>query len=265
MANHPNGLLAGKTGLVLNVTNKNSIGWAIADLAAQEGARVGLGAQNERLLEGAKKLVEGREGGKAGGFDLLTVDFADEAEYGKLRSEVQRLYGKIDFLVHSVGYAPKTALEGRFIETTLEDFNIAMNASAYSLIRVCQELEPLFNEDASVVTLSYIGSTRAMRGYNVMGVCKAALESAVRYLALDLGEKGIRVNTVSPGPVNTISGRGVKGLSGMIQHVQESAPLRRPYAQPEAAGAAMYFLSDLSKGVTGQIVFVDSGYNVSAM
>ena len=140
-----------------------------------------------------------------------------------------------------------------------------MNASAYSLIRLCKEMEPLLNDDASVVTLSYIGSTRAVPGYNVMGLCKAALESAVRYLALDLGPRGIRINTVSPGPVNTISGRGVKGLSGMIQHIHETSPLRRPYAQPEAASTALYYLSDLSRGVTGQIAFVDSGFSIQGM
>ena len=252
-------LLQGKTGLVLNVTNKNSIGWAIADRANAEGATVGLGAQNERLAEGAKKLVEGRER-----FDLFTADFSEEAQYTALREAVEARYGRLDFLVHSVGFAPKTALEGRFIDTTREDFEVAMNASAYSFVRLCREMEPLLNDDASVVTLSYLGSTRAMPNYNVMGMCKAALESAVRYLALDLGTRGIRVNTVSPGPVNTISGRGVKGLSGMISQVQEAAPLKRPYAQQEAAGAALYFLSDLSQGVTGQIVFVDSGYNVAA-
>lgn len=259
-ANTEGNLLAGKKGLVIGVTNKNSIGWAIADLAQRNGAEVAIGAQNERLLEGAKKLIAGREG-----FSTVTVDFSFEEQYAALREQVENGIGKLDFLVHSVGFAPKTALEGKLIETTLEDFNIAMNASAYSLVRLCKEMEPLLNDDASVVTLSYIGSTRAMPGYNLMGLCKAALESAVRYLAYDLGERGIRINTVSPGPVNTISGRGVKGLSDMISHVQETAPLRRPYAQPEAAGAALYFLSDLSRGVTGQIQFVDSGYSIAAI
>jgi enoyl-[acyl-carrier protein] reductase I len=125
-------------------------------------------------------------------------------------------------------------------------------------------MEPLINDDGAVITLSYLGSTRIAGNYKVMGMCKAALEAAIRYLALELGERGIRVNTVSPGPVNTISGRGVKGLSTMIDHVQSTSPLRRPYGQQEAAGAALYLISDLSKGVTGQIVFVDSGYNVMA-
>lgn len=253
-------LLAGKKGLVLNVTNKNSIGWAIADRANQEGATVGVGAQNERLLEGVQKLLVDRDR-----FDTFTIDFSFEEQFAQLSQQVSAKYGKLDFLVHSVGYAPKEALQGRFIDTTLEQFQIAMNASAYSMVRLCQELEPLLKDDATVITLTYLGSTRAMRSYNVMGLCKAALESAVRYLAIDLGERGIRVNAVSPGPVNTISGRGVKGLMGMIDHVHEVAPLRRPYGQEEAAGAAMYLLSDLSKGVTGQIVFVDSGYSIVAM
>lgn len=253
-------LLEGKKGVVLNVTNKNSIGWAIADLANKEGATIGLGAQNERMLEGVNKLTEGRER-----FDPLIIDFAEEDQYAKLREDVERLYGKIDFLVHSAAYAPRAAMENRFLETTKEDFHIAMTASAYSFIRTCRELEPLLNDDASVITLSYLGSTRAMQSYNVMGVCKAALESAVRYLALDLGPRGIRVNTLSPGPVRTVASAGIPGVKGMIGHVGEVAPLKRPYDQPQIAKNAVYLLSDLSQGVSGQILFVDSGYSVVAM
>jgi enoyl-[acyl-carrier protein] reductase I len=253
-------LLEGKKGLVLNVTNKNSIGWAIADRANQEGAIVGVGGQNERLIEGVHKLIEGRER-----FDPFVIDFGFEEQFDQLAEAVAAKYGKIDFLVHSVGFAPKEALTGRFIETTLEDFQVAMNASAYSLVRLCKAMEPLLNDDASVITLSYLGSTRIASNYKVMGMCKAALEAAVRYLALELGDRGIRVNTVSPGPVNTISGRGVSGLTSMIEHVKSVSPLRRPYGQNEAAGAALYLLSDLSHGVTGQIIFVDSGYSLLAM
>jgi len=253
-------LLEGKKGLVLNVTNKNSIGWAIADAANKHGATVGIGGQNERLMEGVYKLIDGRER-----FDPFTIDFSDQAQFELLAEQVAEKYGKIDFLVHSVGFAPKTALNGRFIDTTLEDFQIAMNISAYSLCRLCQALEPLLNDDASVVTLSYLGSTRALKNYNVMGVCKAALESTVRYLALDLGERGIRVNTLSPGPVNTISGRGVTGLSDMIKTVHDRAALKRPYGQEEVATSAVYLLSDLSRCVTGQIIFIDSGYTIVGM
>jgi len=253
-------LLEGKKGLVLNVTNKFSIGWAIAERARKEGATVGIGAQNERFVDGVKKLI-----GDAPGYEMFMIDFGFEEQFGQLAEAVKEKFGKLDFLVHSVGFAPKTALEGRFLDTTLEDFQIAMNASAYSLVRLCKELEPLLNDDASVMTLSYLGSTKVAPDYKVMGLCKAALEAAVRYLAYELGERGIRVNTVSPGPVNTLSGRGVKNLTKMIDHVQTVSPLRRDYGQTEAAGAAMYLLSDLSQGVTGQIIFVDSGYNVMAI
>lgn len=253
-------LLAGKQGLVLNVTNKNSIGWAIADLANQQGARVGIGAQNERLQEGVAKLIDGREN-----FEPLLIDFSDESQYATLRETVKERFGKIDFFVHSVGYAPKAALDNRFIETEAEDFAVAMNASVYSYVRTCRELEGLFNDNASVITLSYLGSSRAMPNYNVMGLCKAALEAATRYLAYDLGAHGIRVNTLSPGPVNTISGRGVKGLQGMISHVQDAAPLKKPYGQTEVAGAALWLLSDFSQSVSGQLIYIDSGYNIMAM
>ena len=250
-------LLEGKKGLVLNVLNKNSIGWAIADAANLAGATVGIGAQNDRLLDGVNKLIEGRER-----FDPFTIDFSDDSQFDVLAEQVKEKYGKIDFIVHSVGYAPKEALNGRFIETTLADFQTAMHISAFSLGRLCQALEPLMNEDGSVLTLSYLGSTRAVKNYNVMGVCKAALEATVRYLAVELGEKGIRVNTLSPGPVNTVSGRGVNGLTDMIKSVHERAPLKRPYGQQEVAGSAVYLLSDLSKGVTGQIIFIDSGFTI---
>ena len=139
---------------------------------------------------------------------------------------------------------------------------MALDISCYSLVKLCKVLEPVFNDDGSVITLSYLGSTRAVGNYNVMGVAKAALESSVRYLSIDLGQKGIRVNTLSPGPINTVAARGVRGLLDMIGTVNERAPLKRPFGSYEVAGSALYLLSDLSKGVTGQIVFVDSGYNI---
>jgi enoyl-[acyl-carrier protein] reductase I len=249
-------LLDGKKGLVLNVTNKNSIGWAIADAANRHGATVGVGGQNERLMEGVHKLIEGRER-----FDPFTIDFSQEEEFEKLAAQVEQQYGKIDFLVHSVGFAPKEALSGRFIETSREHFMLAMDISAYSLVRVAKALEHLMAENGSVVALSYLGSTRSVKNYNVMGVCKAALEASVRYLAQDLGDRGIRVNTLSPGPLNTISGRGVSGLTDMIRYVQDKAPLKTGYSQEDVGDSAVYLLSDLSRGVTGQIIFIDCGYN----
>lgn len=253
----PTMLLAGKKGLVLNVTNEKSIGWAIADLAEQHGAEVGVGGQNERMLERVNNLIQGRDRMRS-----FVVDFQDDVQLDALVKEVEAAYGKIDFLVHSAAFANKEDLAGRFIETSRDGFALAMDISCYSLVKLCKVLEPLLNEDGSVVTLSYLGSTRAVGNYNVMGVAKAALESAVRYLAIDLGEKGIRVNTISPGPINTVAARGVRGLLDMIGYVGERAPLKRPYGSYEVAGSAVYLLSDLSKGVSGQIIFVDSGYNV---
>ncbi|MBS1713425.1 MAG: enoyl-ACP reductase [Armatimonadetes bacterium] len=250
-------LLEGKKGLVLNVTNKNSIGWAIADAANAHGATVGVGAQNDKLLGRVQEMIDGRER-----FDTFTVDFGFDDQLEALRDAVAAAYGTIDFLVHSAAFAKKEDLQGRFIDTSRDGFSVAMDVSAYSLIALCRALEPVLADDASVMTMSYLGSVRAVLGYNVMGVAKAALESAVRYLAIDLGERGIRVNTVSPGPINTVSARGVKGLIEKIDHVHERAPLKRPFAQEEVAGTCVYLMSDLSKGVSGQVVYVDDGYNV---
>lgn len=253
-------LLAGKKGLVLNVTNKNSIGWAIAEAAAAHGAQVGVGAQNDRMLERVAGLTEGNEL-----MSNFVVDFSDDAQLDRLKSEVAERYGKIDFLVHSAAFANKDDLEGRFIETSREGFAMAMDISCYSFVTLCKTLEPVLADDASVMAMSYLGSTRAVGNYNVMGVAKAALEASVRYLAVDLGQRGIRVNTVSPGPINTVAARGVKGLLGMIDYVHERAPLKRDFGQAEVAGNAVYLMSDLSKGVSGQIIFVDNGYNIVGM
>jgi enoyl-[acyl-carrier protein] reductase I len=249
-------LLAGKKGLVLNVTNKNSIGWAVADLAAQQGARVGVGGQNDKMLGRVEELIQDREG-----MEALVVDFTEEAQLSALADTVGRRFGQIDFLVHSAAFAQREDLQGRFIETSREGFKTALDVSAFSLVALCRALEPVLADDASVVTMSYLGSTRTVGNYNVMGVAKAALEACVRYLAVDLGVRGIRVNTVSPGPINTVAARGVKGLAEMIEYVHDRAPLKRPFGQAEVAANTLYLLSDLSQGVTGQILFVDDGYN----
>ncbi|MBS1723789.1 MAG: enoyl-ACP reductase [Armatimonadetes bacterium] len=249
-------LLEGKKGLVLNVTNKHSIGWAVAEAANRHGARVGVGAQNEKLKGKVEELIEGRPN-----FDTFMVDFAFDDQLEALRDEVAAKYGMVDFVIHSAAYAKREDLAGRFIETSRDGFQLAMDVSAYSLVALCRALEPVIADDASVMAMSYLGSTRAVPGYNVMGVAKAALESSVRYLAGDLGVRGIRVNTVSPGPINTVAARGVRGLTEMIETVHERSPLKRPFGQEEVAGTCVYLISDLSRGVTGQIVFVDDGYN----
>lgn len=250
-------LLEGKRGVVLNVVNKNSLGWAIAEAAAGQGAKVGVGAQNERTLEGVTKLIEGQDD-----FVPLMIDFGYDEQFESLRNQITSSLGKIDFVVHSAAFAPRQDLQGKFIDTSREGFQIAMDVSCYSLVKLCHELLPVMNDDGSVLTLTYLGSVRAVPGYNVMGVAKAALEASVRYLTNDLGERGIRINALSPGPVNTVAARGVKNLGAMIDMVHDKAPLKRPFAQPEVANSAVYLLSDLSKGVTGQVVYVDNGYNI---
>lgn len=253
-------LLAGKKGLVLNVMNKNSIGWAIARAAADHGAQVGVGAQNDRMLEGVQKLIDGDDR-----FRGFVVDFTLDDQLDALADAVKSAYGTIDFVVHSAAFARREDLSGRFIDTSRDGFAMAMDISAYSLVALCRALEPVLADDGSVMAISYLGSQRAVGNYNVMGVAKAALEAAVRYLAQDLGGRGIRVNTLSPGPINTVSARGVRGLSEMIAYVHDRAPLKREFGQDEVAGSAVYLMSDLSRGVSGQIVYIDNGYNIVGM
>ncbi|MBS1717044.1 MAG: enoyl-ACP reductase [Armatimonadetes bacterium] len=253
-------LLKGKKGLVLSVTNENSIGWAIADAAANHGAEVGVGGQNDKMRGRVEALTEGRPNMKA-----FTVDFQIDEQIEALVEEVKKTYGGIDFFVHSAAFANRDDLSGRFIDTSRDGFKLALDISAYSLVRMCKALEPIMNEEGSVMALSYLGSVRAVSNYNVMGVAKAALEASVRYLAADLGVKGIRVNTLSPGPINTVAARGVKGLTEMIDYVHERSPLKRRFGQEEVAGSAIYLMSDLSKGVTGQVIYIDNGYNIVGM
>lgn len=253
-------LLAGKKGLVLNVTNKLSIGWSIAEAAVSHGATLAVGAQNDRMMRNVGPLVEGRER-----MSSVMLDFGDEDAYPAFVEQIKEKFGTIDFLVHSAAFAPSEAMTNRFIETKRDDFKVALDVSCYSLVRLCQALEPVLADEASIMTLSYLGSQRAMRSYNVMGVAKAALESAARYLAFDLGPRGIRVNVLSPGPMNTVAARGVAGLSGMISHVADHALLPRAAVQQDVGGAAVFLMSDLSKAVTGELIFVDAGYNAVAL
>lgn len=253
-------LLQGKKGVVLNITNKNSIGWSIAEHAHQHGAEVGVGGQNERMVDTVNKLIEGYER-----MSPVMIDFDFDDQYDALVEDLSKKYGKLDFVVHSAAFAPKEAMSGQFIDTTRADFATALNVSCYSFVKLAAALRPILNEGASLITLTYLGSQRAMPGYNVMGVAKAALESTTRYLALDLGPQGVRVNALSPGPINTVAARGVPGLRQMIEFVAEKAPLKRAAVQEDVAGSAVYLMSDLSKGVSGAVIYVDCGYNTVAM
>ncbi len=253
-------LLEGKKGLVLSVTNDNSIGWWVADHAHRHGAVVGIGTQTDRIRDKVAPLTEGRER-----MDLFVCDFQDDSQVSKLVSDVAAKYGKIDFFVHSAAFANRDDLSGRFIDTSLAGWNMALEISAYSLVKLCKALEPVLNDNASVMTMSYLGSTRTVGSYNIMGVAKAALEASVRYLAVDLGGRGIRVNTISPGPIRTVAAKGVPGLMDMIGYVAGRAPLKRAATQEDVAGTAVYLISDLSSGVTGEVIYVDSGYSIVGM
>jgi enoyl-[acyl-carrier protein] reductase I len=210
------------------------------------------------MRERVAPLIEGNSS-----FKLFECDFMIDEQVAQLTKDVEATYGKIDFLVHSAAYANKEDLMGDFIKTSEEGFATALTVSAYSLVKLCRALEPVMNDGGSVMTLSYLGSTRAVGNYNVMGVAKAALEAEVRYLSFDMGKRGIRVNTLSPGPINTVAARGVRGLLEMIEYVHERAPLKgAEFGAKEVGGSAVYLMSDLSKGVTGQIIYIDNGYNI---
>lgn len=253
-------LLSNKKGIVFGVANQRSIAWAVADMAAQHGAEVVIGAQNERMMESARKLIEGRDE-----FSLVQCDLNDDTQLEAVREQLGSKFEKIDFAVHSVAYALREDLAGRFIETSREGFKVALETSAYTFVAMAQQLEPILADDASLITMTYLGSQRVLPGYNVMGVAKAALEACTRYLAYDLGERGIRVNAVSPGPINTVAARGIKGFAQILDVVGERAPLKRAVEQNEVATTSLWLLSDLSKGVTGQTIYVDSGYSIMGL
>ncbi|MEO7454273.1 MAG: SDR family oxidoreductase [Fimbriimonadales bacterium] len=253
------GLLQGKKGVVFGVANERSIGWAIAKAAAAEGAKVGVGVQNERMGGSAAKLVEGTD------MKMFTCNLNLEEDLERTRGELEAEFGKLDFVVHSVAFALREDLTEPFIQTSREGFRVALETSAYSFVAAARALEPILADDASLITMTYLGSQRVLPNYNVMGVAKAALEASTRYLAFDLGARGIRVNAVSPGPIMTVSARGIKGFSGILEVIGERAPLKRPAEQAEVASTSVYLLSDLSKGVSGQTIYVDSGYSVMGL
>ncbi len=253
-------LLEGKTGIVFGVANKRSIAWAIAQALAREGMRLAFTYQGERLKESVSALTSASMPDSL----LLPCDVTNDAEIAAVFNEVGEKYGKLDALLHSVAYAPKEDLEGEFINTTREGFKLAHDISAYSLVALTRAALPLFEKagGGSVLALTYLGATKAVEGYNVMGVAKASLEASVRYLAANLGPKNVRVNALSAGPVNTLAARGIKGFTSMLHHHAERAPLRRNVELEEIGNTGMFLLSPMSSGITGEITFVDCGYNM---
>ena len=254
--------LAGKTGLVVGVANKRSIAWAIAQAAANAGARVALTYQGERLEENVRELAAGLPDPL-----VLPLDVTDDAQIARVFEELDRSFGGLDFVVHGAAYAPREELSNPFVQTTRDGFKTALDVSAYSLIALSRAALPLMEKrgGGSVLTLTYLGSDRVFQNYNVMGVAKAALESTVRYLAADLGPKNIRVNAVSAGPIKTLAAAGVSGFSSILQIYRDRAPLRRTVETSEVADAAIFLLSDAGRAVTAEVLMVDGGYHATGM
>ncbi len=249
--------LQGKRGLVVGVANKRSLAWGIAQSAAREGARLALTYQGERLEENVRKLAAELENPV-----VLPLDVTKEEELDALVPALSEQLEGLDFAVHAVAFALREELDGAFVETSREGYRIAQDVSSYSLTALTRRVAPLMTGGGSILTLTYLGGERVVPNYNVMGVAKAALEMSVRYLASDLGPMGIRVNAISAGPVKTLASSGVHGISRMLEHHRTYAPLRRNTDQGEVGDAAAFLLSDLARGITGEILYVDSGYHV---
>jgi enoyl-[acyl-carrier protein] reductase I len=251
-------LLEGKTGLVMGVANRRSIAWGIANAANKAGARLVLTYQNERLGENVRELAP-----QLNNPLLIQCDVASDEQIQSLVSRVQQEIGHLDFIAHVLAFAPREALEGMYANTKRDDFRVALDISAYSLVAVAQAALPLMKDrQASVITLTYMGSERVLPNYNVMGVAKAALESSVRYLANDLGPHGIRVNAISAGAIRTLASSAVGGISNMIKMQAERAPLRKTVDIDEVGDAALFLLSPLSRGISGEVIYVDGGYHI---
>jgi len=251
--------LAGKTGLILGVANKRSISWAIAQAAASAGARLALTYPSERLEENVRDLAATLEKPL-----ILPCDVASDAQIDALTGALDAEFGGVDFVLHGAAFAPKDELNNPFVQTSREGFRVALDISAYSLIGLTRAMAPLMKKrgGGSVLTLTYLGSQRVFTNYNVMGVAKAALEATVRYLASDLGPDNIRVNAISAGPIKTLAAMGIKDFSTIRDVYAEKTPLRRNVEVGEVADAATFLLSPASRGVTGEILMVDSGFHV---
>jgi enoyl-[acyl-carrier protein] reductase I len=249
--------LAGRTAVVFGVANKRSIAWSIAQQIHAAGANVAITYQNERLKMEAEDLIQSLPG--AVGFQC---DVTRDDEIERLFAQLKERFGKLHTIVHSVAYAPADELKGDFVNTTREGFRIAHDVSVYSLIAVSRAAAPLMTEGGSIMTLTYYGAEKVVPRYNVMGVAKAALEASVRYLAADLGKHNIRVNAISAGPIKTLAARGISGLSDMLSSHSERAPLRRNVLTEEVGKTGLFLASDLSTGITGDVIYVDCGYNI---
>ncbi len=254
------GLMAGKRGLIMGVANNRSIAWGISKACRDAGAELAFTYQGDALKKRVEPLAA-----ELGGIVVGHCDVTDSASIDAVFAEVESRWGKLDFVVHAIAFSDKDELTGRFVDTTPDNFARTMNISAYSLTAVAQRAEKLMTEGGSILTLTYYGAEKVMPHYNVMGVAKAALEASVRYLAVDLGPKAIRVNAISAGPIKTLAASGIGDFRYILKWNEYNAPLRRTVTIEEVGGSAVYLLSDFGRAVTGEIHHVDSGYHVVGM
>lgn len=251
--------LSGKTGLVVGIADRHSIAWGIAQMLDQAGAKLAVTYQSERLEPKVRGLVENLNDPL-----ILPLDVTEDQQIEAVFKELKDKFGRLDFLIHAVAFAPREDLMRDFVETSRQGYAIAQDVSAYSLAALSNAARPLMKEagGGSIITLTYFGAEKVVPGYNVMGVAKAALEASVRYLANDLGPDNIRVNAISAGPMRTLAARGVPGFMDMLKLHEERAPLRRRVDMEELAGTALFLCSPLSTGMTGEVLHVDAGYNI---
>jgi len=249
--------LEGRIGVVFGLANKRSISWGIAQKLAAAGVKLAICYQNERMKQEAEGLISELPGAEG-----YQCDLANDAEIDQVFATFKARYGKLDIVVHSVAFAPKDELKNDFLLTSREGFRVAHDVSVYTLIAVARAAAPLMPDGGSIMTLTYLGAEKVVPHYNVMGVAKAALEATVRYLASDLGARNIRVNAISAGPIMTLAARGIGGLGDMLTAHADRAPLKRNVEQAEVGGTAVFLASPLSSGITGEVIYVDCGYNI---
>ena len=256
----PDAIMAGKKGLVMGVANDRSIAWGVARAVAAHGAELAFTYQGEALGKRVRPLAD-----SLGSEIVVPCDVTDTASMDGVFAMLGDTWGRLDFLVHAIAYSDKEELKGRYIDTTPKNFAATMSVSCYSFTAVCQRAVPLMDNGGSLLTLTYYGAERVMPHYNVMGVAKAALEASVRYMAVDLGGQGIRVNAISAGPIKTLAASGIGDFRYILKWNEYNSPLKRNVRTEEIGGAALYLLSDLATGTTGDIHHVDCGYNIVGM
>lgn len=250
-------LLEGKKALIFGVANERSIAWGIAQEFKKHGAQIAFSYVNDAIKKRVEPLAE-----QIGADFIFEMDVTNDEHYQKLPGIISEKWGNFDILVHSIAFADRTDLKDSFVKTSREGFKLACDISAFSLVGLSNSLTELMNEGGSIMAMSYYGSQKVITNYNVMGVAKAALESSTRYLANDLGEKGLRVNCISAGPIKTLAASGISGFRDLLGKVEEIAPMRKNVTPTDVGGTASYLASDLSSGVTGQVIYVDSGLSI---